>query len=183
MPATKKDQTVALNPFDDLFSSVYEELRRIASSVRRSDANATISSTALVHETWLKLKLSAPFATQSEAHFKAIAAKAMRQILVDQARRRGARKRGGAGEAVIVSLDDAVEGTLPAGGEFLLLDSLLTELAQISPEQGQIVEHRFFGGMTVDETAAVLGLSPTAVERAWRSARAWLAARLRPERK
>src|ERR1700733_1029945 len=94
---------------DDVFSLVYEELRRLASFVRRNEVNVTLNSTALVHEAWLKLKDSPPLAAKSLPHFKAIAAKAMRQVLVDEARRRSARKRGGAGEAFFVALDDTNE--------------------------------------------------------------------------
>src|SRR5579863_771816 len=87
---------------DEIFSLIYEELRRLASQVRRRESNATLNSTALVHEAWMKLKDSPRLASTSPEHFQAIAAKAMRQALVDEARRRGARKRGGAGEAVFV---------------------------------------------------------------------------------
>ncbi|HTT60913.1 MAG TPA: ECF-type sigma factor [Bryobacteraceae bacterium] len=167
---------------NELFSVVYEELRRIASYVRKNDANATISSTALVHESWLKLRRSPSFAVESEEHFKAIAANAMRQVLVDEARRRSARKRGGAGEAVIVSLDEAEPAVACSNDELLVLDANLQELARLNSRQAQVVVNRFFGGMNVDETAGVLGVSASAVERDWRAARAWLASRVRPGR-
>ena len=91
---------------DDIFSQVYEELRRLASFVRKNEVNATLNSTALVNEAWLKLKDSPRIATTSPPHFKAIAARAMRQVLVDEARRKNTRKRGGAGEAVFVTMGD-----------------------------------------------------------------------------
>jgi RNA polymerase sigma factor (sigma-70 family) len=184
---------------DQIFSLVYEELRRLASFVRRNEEAATINSTALVHEAWFKLKDSPHLAATEPAHFKAIAARAMRQILVDEARRRGARKRGGSGEAIVVALNDlpgepgsgadetsAVQ--LPALGsssfgmvrsaQLLELDTLLSELGRLNPRQAQIVENRFFGGLNVAETAAVLGVSQSSVERDWRAARAWLVSRI-----
>jgi RNA polymerase sigma factor (TIGR02999 family) len=169
---------------DDLFSLVYEELRRVASMVRRNEANATISSTALLHEAWMRLRDSPALASKPIAHFKAIAARAMRQVLVDEARRRSARKRGGAGEVVFVTFDEAAEGVaneLAASEEELLaLDASLHELAVRSPRQAHMVECRFFGGLSVTETAAVLGVSESAIERDWRAAKAWLGSRIRP---
>ncbi len=167
---------------NELFSLVYEELRRMASFVRRKEANLTMSSTALVHEAWLKLRHSPPFATESEAHFKAIAANAMRQVLVDEARRRGARKRGGSGETIFVPMDDAIGAAVSGDEELLVLDSYLDQLARLSPRQSQVVVDRFFGGMNVAETAEMLGVSASVVERDWRAARAWLASRVRPGR-
>jgi RNA polymerase sigma factor (sigma-70 family) len=189
--------------FDEVFSLIYEELRRLASFVRRNEAHVTINSTALVHEAWLKLKDSPHLAAKEVSHFKAIAAKAMRQVLVDEARRRGARKRGGSGEAVVVALGDADEeralaanafagpsGVSPASGsldmvgfgaQLLELDATLDELARLNPRQAQIVEHRFFGGLNVAETADVLGVSESSVERDWRAAKAWLAIKIHPK--
>ena len=165
---------------DDLFSLIYEELRRLASFVRKNEANATLSSTALVHEAWLKLKDSPALAAKSPLHFKAIAAKAMRQVLVDEARRRSARKRGGSGEAVFVTFGDPGEETASCDAELLSLDAALEELARLSPRQAEMVENRFFGGMSVAETAALMGVSESAMERDWRAAKAWLAGRIRP---
>jgi len=181
MGEPKKVQPEPQPGLDDLFSVVYEELRRIASFVRKGEAHATISSTGLVHEAWLKLKLSPAFAAESPAHFKAIAANAMRQVLVDEARRRGARKRGGSGETIFVSLDDAALAAGSSDEELLVLDADLKELARLSPRQAQVVVDRFFGGMSVAETAEVLGVSESAVERDWRAARAWLASRPQPD--
>jgi len=165
---------------DELFSLVYEELRRLASMVRRNEAHATISSTALLHEAWMRLRESPPLASTSMAHFKAIAARAMRQVLVDEARRRSARKRGGAGEVVFVAFEDATEEVVTGDEELLALDASIQELSLRSPRQAQMVECRFFGGLSVTETAAVLGVSESAIERDWRAARAWLATRIRP---
>lgn len=184
----RKQQAKAVTPakseerraMDELFSLIYEELRRLASFVRKNEAYSTISSTALVHEAWLKLKDSPHLAATPLPHFKGIATKAMRQILVDEARRRGARKRGGAGEVSFVPLGDSVEEMATWPEELLALDMALRELASLSPRQSQVVESRFFGGMDVAETAALLGVSESAVERDWRSARAWLSGRISP---
>jgi RNA polymerase sigma factor (TIGR02999 family) len=169
---------------DELFSLVYEELRGLASMVRRNEGNATLNSTGLVHEAWMRLRDSPPMAAKSLAHFKAIAARAMRQVLVDEARRHSARKRGGAGEAVFVAFEDAggdAVGVLASTEEDLLsLDDSIQALAARSPRQAQMVECRFFGGLSVAETAEVLGVSESAIERDWRAARAWLATRIRP---
>lgn len=164
---------------DDLFSLTYEELRRLASFVRKNGESATLNSTALVHEVWLKLKDSPHLASTSLPHFKAIAARAMRQVLVDEARRKIARKRGGAGEANFVPFDNSTEGIVSCDEELLALDAALIELARLSPRQAQMVESRFFGGFSVAETAALLGTSESAMERDWRAAKAWLAGRIR----
>lgn len=166
---------------DDLFSLVYEELRRLARFVRKNEASATLNSTALVHEAWLKLKDSPHLAATSPAHFKAIAAKAMRQVLVDEARRRSARKRGGAGETIRVTLGDSADEAACCAEEVIALDVALEALAQLSPRQAGMVESRFFAGLNVAETAGLLGVSESAIERDWRAAKAWLASRIRPQ--
>jgi RNA polymerase sigma factor (TIGR02999 family) len=165
---------------DDLYSLVYEELRHLAAFIRRSEANAPVDTTALVHEAWLKLKDSPSVGLKPPPHFKAIAARAMRQVLVDEARRRNARKRGGAGEAVLVSLGDSAETMASCAEELLLLDAALKELATLSPRQAQVVERRFFGGLNAAEIAAELGVSESVIDRDWRAAKAWLAGKLRP---
>lgn len=165
---------------DDLFSLVYEELRRLASYARRREPNITLNSTALVHEAWIKLKDSPHLAATSAAHFKAIAARAMRQVLVDEARRRQALKRGG-GEVILVTLDDLAVQIASCDAELLALESALEELARMNARQAQMVEYRFFGGLNVAETANLLGVSESAIERDWRAAKAWLAGRIRPE--
>jgi RNA polymerase sigma factor (TIGR02999 family) len=167
---------------DDLFSLVYEELRRLASFVRKDEVSATLNSTALVHEAWLKLKDSSHLASTSLPHFKAIAAKAMRQVLVDEARRRSALKRGGAGEGIRVTLGDSVDEMASCDEEVIALDEALEGLARLNPRQAQMVESRFFGGLNVAETAELLGVSESAIERDWRAAKAWLASKIRPHK-
>jgi RNA polymerase sigma factor (TIGR02999 family) len=163
---------------DHLFSVTYEELRRLAASVRRDDPNASLSPTALVNEAWLKLANSPPFTLTSRLHFKRIAARAMRQVLIEAARRRGAHKRGQGIAAV--TFDEALQPG-PSGAEDLLaLDSALEQLAQISPRQATMVESRFFGGLDVAETAELLGVSEATILRDWRAAKAWLAQEMRP---
>jgi RNA polymerase sigma factor (TIGR02999 family) len=102
----------------------------------------------------------------------------MRQVLVDEARRRNARKRGGAGEAVFFTLDDSAEQMASCDEELIALDHALDELTKVSPRQAQMVEHRFFAGLNVTETASLLGVSESVVERDWRAAKAWLASQI-----
>jgi RNA polymerase sigma factor (TIGR02999 family) len=170
---------------DDLFSLVYEELRRLARAVRHHEMHATVNSTALLHEAWMKLRDSPSMAAKSPEHFKAIAARAMRQVLVDEARRRGARKRGGAGEVSFVPFNEAADHESAETGalqdeELLALHAALDELGTRSARQAQMVECRFFLGMNVTDTAAVLGVSESVVERDWRATKAWLGSRVRP---
>jgi len=163
---------------DDLFSATYEELRRLAASVRRDDPSATLSPTALVNEAWLKLAGSPHVADASHIHFKRIAARAMRQVLIEAARRRRADKRGGG--AGMVTLDDALAPAAPTTeDELLALDGALDDLARLNPRQATMVESRFFGGLDVAETAELLGVSEATVLRDWRAAKAWLARELR----
>jgi RNA polymerase sigma-70 factor, ECF subfamily len=157
---------------DYLFSVTYEELRRLAACVRLGDPSLTLNTTALVNEAWLKLAASPRFASTSQLHFKRIAARAMRQLLVEAARRRTADKRGGG--AIVLNLDNAGE-VMESASDLLALDAALEELASISPRQAQLVEARFFGGLEVSETAALLEISEATVLRDWRVARAWLA--------
>ena len=166
-----------LEALDRVFSLAYEELRRLAQSVRRNDPGATISPTTLVNEAWLRLAATPAVANTSPQHFKRIAARAMRQVLVDIARKRTADKRGGA-NAIAITLDDSA-ATPTAGDDVLALDSALDLLARVSPRQAQMVECRFFGGLDGAETAALLDVSEATVLRDWRAARAWLAAELR----
>jgi RNA polymerase sigma factor (TIGR02999 family) len=167
---------------DDLYSLVYEELRRLAAFIRRNEVNAPLNTTALVHEAWLKLKDSPSLGLKTPPHFKAIAARAMRQVLVDEARRRNARKRGGAREAILVSFGDATETMASCAEELLVLDAALKELANLSPRQAQVVESRFFGGLSAVEIAAELRVSESVIDRDWRAAKAWLAGRIRPNK-
>jgi len=164
---------------DGLFSAAYEELRRLAATVRRNDPAATLSPTALVNEAWLKLADSPAVARTSPLHFKRIAARAMRQVLVESARRRNADKRGGG--AAVVTFDDAMSSVTTAD-DVLGLDAALEALALIEPRQALMVESRFFGGLDVAETAELLGVSEATVLRDWRAAKAWLSRELRHRR-
>jgi RNA polymerase sigma factor (TIGR02999 family) len=163
---------------DHLFSVTYEELRRLASTVRRGDPSATLSPTALVHEAWLKLANSPEIASTSRLHFKRIAARAMRQLLVEAARRRNASKRGG-GAQLTVTFDDAVHKKPSGGEELLALNTALDSLARMNQRQAVMVEGRFFGGLEIPEMAALLNISEATVLRDWRAAKAWLAHELR----
>jgi RNA polymerase sigma factor (TIGR02999 family) len=162
---------------NDLFSLTYEELRRLASSVKRGDQGETLNPTALVNEAWVKLASSPGFASTSRLHFKRIAARAMRQVLVEAARRRNAGKRGG--EVAVITFDESLAATVECGKEVLALDNALEELARINPRQAQMVESRFFGGLDVSETAQLLETSEATILRDWRAAKAWLAHELR----
>lgn len=166
---------------DHLFSATYEELRRLASSVKRGDPSATLSPTALVNEAWLKLAGSPQVAGASRLHFKRIAARAMRQVLVEAARRRHADKRGG-GAAVFVTFDDSLDHPASCADDLLALDRALDDLARLQPRQATMVESRFFGGFDVTETAALLDVSEATILRDWRAAKAWLAHELRRAR-
>lgn len=159
---------------DELFSVTYEELRRLAAQVRRDDPGATVTPTALVNEAWLKLAGSPWLADTSPLHFRRVAARAMRQVLVEAARRRKRLKRGGA-TAIMVTFDESLDAPAGAPGDILALDEALEELARMSPRQASVVESRFFGGLDVSETALMLGVSEATVLRDWRAARAWLA--------
>jgi len=167
-------------PIDQLFTAAYEELRRLASAIRRDDPGATISPTALVNEAWLKLAASPGLAPASVLHFKRIAGRAMRQVLVEAARRRHAIKRG-SGLAPI-TLDEGHDQVASTSDDLLALDAALEELGRISPRQATMVEARFFGGLDVAETAALLEVSEATILRDWRAARAWLARELRQPR-
>jgi len=163
---------------DDMFSAAYEELRRVASAVRRDDRNATLSPTTLVNEAFLKLAAAPRFKALSPLHFKRIAARAMRQVLVEAARRRMAAKRGGPA-AVFVTFDEAAAAPAATARDVLALDEALSKLARFHPRQSEMVVCRFFGGFDVVETAAMLGVSEATVLRDWRAARAWLAREIR----
>lgn len=157
-----------------LFPLVYDELRRLAHyHLGHERPDHTLNTTALVHEVYLKLAGPAPQTSWADrAHFIAVASRAMRQILVDYARRRNRQKRGG--NAVKVSLDKAAEIAMDEAESLLALDEALTRLETLNPMHGRIVECRYFGGLTIEETAAALGVSDSTVKRGWRSARAWL---------
>jgi RNA polymerase sigma factor (TIGR02999 family) len=162
---------------DQLFSLAYEELRRLAAAVRRDDPSATLNPTALVHEAWIRLAGSPGFAPESHLHFKRIAARAMRQVLVDAARRRNAQKRGSG--AAFVSFEESEHRGPSSADDVLALDDALERLTRVSPRQAAMVESRFFGGLDVKETAEMLEISQATVLRDWRAAKAWLAHELR----
>ena len=166
-----------------LFSATYEELRRLARTLRRQAPNATLSPTTLVNEAWLKLAGSAGMSWESPLHFKWIAARAMRQLLIGAARRRGASKRQH-GAALLVTFTDDLPAAAPEGcgpDDLLRLDDALEALARLSPRQAAIVESRFFGGLEVAETAQLLNVSEATVARDWRVAKAWLSRELRQD--
>jgi RNA polymerase sigma factor (TIGR02999 family) len=156
---------------DQLMPLVYGELRKTAASYLRDErADHTLQPTALVHEAYLRLTHQREVAWQNRAHFFGIAAQMMRRILVDHARKRKAAKRDAAAWRVATAEVDASENA----PELLALDRALEELEQIDPQQAKVVELRFFGGLTVEETAEVAGISPRTVKREWRTAKAWL---------
>jgi RNA polymerase sigma factor (TIGR02999 family) len=162
---------------DRLFDETYKELLRLAKQVKRNDAHATISTSTLVHEAWLKLVTSSALALDSEAHFRGLAACAMRHIVIDAAKRRHAFKRGGM--ARFITIDDALAAPIERDEDLLRLSSALDNLANLSPRQARLVELRFFGGFKVAEIAVSLGISEKTAERDWSAARAWLAAEIR----
>ena len=157
---------------DKLIPLVYDELRRIAKrSQRRERPDHTFQATALVHEAYLKLIDQRQVHWQDRAHFFAVAAQVIRRILVDQARRRHAAKRGGGSAVPLTEVALAPEAPEV---DLVALDDVLQRLAVRDPRQSQIVELRFFGGLTIEETAEVLQISPATIKNEWRLARAWL---------
>jgi len=167
---------------DDWFNATYNVLRRLAASVKRADANSTIGTSTLVHKAWLKLAGSPGLEPQSEQHFKRIAARVMRQIVMDEARRRHAYKRGGRGGAVFVTLDDSIDVPTGCNEDLLRLDAALNALADMSPRQAELVQLRFFGGHDVAEASALLHIAESTALRDWRVAKAWLEAEIQRER-
>jgi len=167
------DESVSL---DDVFSLAYEELRRSAAALRRREMLGAITTTALVHESWFKLRNSPQLAGLPYVHFKSVAIRAMRQVLVEEARHRLAQKR----EAELMPIvDDFTPAAIPFDCVgFLAMEQVLTELEQQSARQADVVCRKVFGGETVNEIAEGLGVSASSVERDWRFARAWLAARM-----
>jgi RNA polymerase sigma-70 factor, ECF subfamily len=152
---------------------VYNELRRIAGRLMRDErAGSTIQATALVHEAYLKLVDIDNVDWQHRAHFFAVSAQIMRRILLDQARRRVAAKRGGAARRA--NLDEIPDLGSGRARELIAIDDGLKALAAVDPRKARVIELRFFGGLNVEETANVLRVSPDTVQRDWRLARAWL---------
>ena len=168
--SVRRGETSAL---DRLLPIVYGEMRRLAASYLRSERSShTLQPTALAHEAYLRLVGLRDFPWQNRAHFMGMAARAMRSILVDHARRRKAQKRGGGVAAVPLDTSAVLAAGPPVA--FDDLDRALLDLARLSERQAQVVELRFFGGLTIEETAEVLEISPVTVKRDWTFARAWL---------
>jgi RNA polymerase sigma factor (TIGR02999 family) len=160
--------------FDRLMPLVYAELRRLATNyLRRERTGHTLQPTALVNEAYLKLVGQKNAKWQNRAHFFAISAQLMRRILVDHARRRQAEKRGGSDQQRL-SITSAEDLVAQPAVDLLALNEALDKLSQMDAQQGRIVELKFFGGLSIDDTAEVLGISHSTVEREWKSARAWL---------
>jgi len=158
---------------DELMPLVYNELHRLAHHyMRRERPGHTMQTTALVNEAYLKLVDQRNVDWQNRAHFFAISAQLMRRILVDQARSHVYAKRGGGARQV--SLDEVAHLSLVKATELVALDDALQGLAAIDPRQARVVELRFFGGLTIQETAAVLGLSSATIKSEWQTAKAWL---------
>jgi RNA polymerase sigma factor (TIGR02999 family) len=158
---------------DKLMPIVYEELRRQAARyLRREQAGHTLQTTALIHEAYVRLVDQRNVQWQNRAHFFGIAAQMMRRILVDHARTKKRAKRGGSD--VKVSLADATIPVKERDLDVVALDEALTRLAEIDEQQSRVVELRFFSGLTVEETAEVMGISPATVKRDWSMAKAWL---------
>ena len=164
---------------DDLFKATYQELRKLASAVKQRDRCVTLNPTALVHEAWIKLSASPGLTPVSELHFKNMAARAMRQVLIEAARKRNTQKRSGSDGMAFLTTDFPAAATIGVGDELVALDGLLNDLARVSERQAAVVENRFFGGLEVAEIAELLGVSESTVLRDWRAARAWLAQALR----
>jgi RNA polymerase sigma-70 factor, ECF subfamily len=165
---------------DRLMPLVYDELRRLAQSyMRRERTNHTLQTTALIHEAYLRLFDAEQVQLENRTHFFAVAARLMRQILVDFARAHGYQKRGGGARQI--SLDEALLIGQPRDEDLIALDEALSELARLDERKSRVVELRFFGGLTEAETAAVLEVAPETVRRDWRLAKSWLRLRLSGE--
>jgi RNA polymerase sigma factor (TIGR02999 family) len=163
-----------------LFPIVYDELRHIAARRLRSERTGhTLCTTALVHEAWLELTKLNRIQWQNRAHFLAVAAQAMRRILIDYAVARRRKKRGGGVPIEPLDNPDALAIAQARGDELMALDEALTRLAALNDRQARIVECRFYGGMGIDETAEALSVSAATVKREWATARAWLNRELR----
>ncbi len=159
--------------FDQLLPLVYDELRRLAQSQLRSErAEHTLQATALVHEAYVRMVDLTRVQWRDQAHFFSVASQAIRRVLIDHARARGAQKR--AGDRQQLSLDESLAITADASANLLELDEALDRLAQQHPEKATVVEMRFFGGLTNDQVAEVLDITTRTVERHWAYAKAWL---------
>jgi len=172
-----------LASLDTSFSLAYEELRRMARGIIHGEGARDISATTLVNEAWLKLSSAAELSLVDHLHFRRTVAQAMRFILVDASRRRSSKVRGG--DEVAVTFDESLYYgcSLRLGPELLALNAALDTLATFSPRQAELVEARFFGGMTAEEMVQVFDVSESTVVRELRMAKAWLARELRPARR
>ena len=158
---------------DKLMPLIYEELRQLARHyMNRERVGHTLQTTALVNEAYLRLINRKQVHWQNRAHFFAIAAHLMRSILVDHARSHAYAKRGGGARKI--ALDEALAVSQQRAADVVALDDALKRLAEIDPQQSRIVELKFFGGLTIEETAEVLALSPATIKREWSTAKAWL---------
>lgn len=161
------------NALDEVFQTVYPRLRQLAHSRRRGwHGNSTLDTTALIHEAYVKLASSGSSTFKNRGHFFAVAAQAMRQVLINYAEKKSAAKRGGGAAHVTLHDSDIVGDS--ALDELLSLNDALERLEEMSPRQARVVECLFFGGYSVDETAEALETSPATVKRDWAAARAWL---------
>lgn len=164
---------------DRLVPVLYAELRRIARSHLRREARPPLETTGLVHEAYLRLAGAESLTIEGRSHFLSIAARAMRQVLIDMARRRLASKRGGGEPLVTLRSEALAVSAEPPDEDLIQLDGALERLSRLRPRQGRVVECRVFAGMTVEETAAALDIAPATVKRDWTLARAWLNRELR----
>ena len=156
-----------------LVPMLYEDLRRVAHQyLRKARPGHTLQTTALVHETYLRLEQQHAPQFQNREHFVAVCALLMRQILIGHERTRRAAKRGAG--ATTIAFDEAIAPAKVRGLDLIALDDALNGLARLDPQQSRIVELRFFGGLSIEETAQLLGLSPATVKRHWATARVWL---------
>jgi len=161
-----------------LIPLVYQELRFIAQHhLRQERQDHTLQSTALVHEAYLRLMKQRPADIENRVHFLSVASQLMRQILVDHARRHRAAKRG---HGLKLELNEAMGAQKLPNVDLVALDTALKELARLDPQQSRIVEMRFFGGLSIEDTAEIIGVSPTTIKREWATARAWLLRELSP---
>jgi len=169
-----------MTELEALMPAVYAELRRLAAHYLKGERpGQTLQPTALVHEAYMKLQKDRPERWQNRAHFCAIAAHAMRQVLIERARARDALKRGGGQPRV--TFDESLPAVAPDRGvDLIALDTALERLAALDAGQARIVELRYFGGLSIEETAEAMGISPATVKRHWAVARAWLAKELEP---
>jgi RNA polymerase sigma-70 factor (ECF subfamily) len=166
------------NAVNELLPLIYEELRHLASGyLRRERQGHTLQATAVVHEAYLRLVDQTRVQWQNRAQFFGVAASLMRRILIDHARNHGAHKRGAGIERI--SLDDGLVSSAERCAELVALDDALEALAEVDPLKSRIVELRFFGGLSIEETAEILDTSPATVNRQWRMAKAWLYGQLK----